>query len=676
MYKAKHKRNAVIGAIRCSVLFLALSDFACPVVTIDADEVTYDLVKSTAVASGNVVVRDNGVVRIKTQQITYSIKEHKIDANGGVVYFGKHGEKISTQSFQIDDKLKNAVMDAFELILANKAYVLAESGVKKNEEYIFKNANYSPCYKSCNKPLWEISASEVLYSQIKKEMYYKDAKLKIKGKPIFYMPYFAHPSFEVKSRSGFVTPVISSNHDIGMIVGIPYFYKISNNKTIKFTPFLNIRRRIFFVTEYKQASAMYDFSTNWSILSRSNNNKATDIEKTNRWHINTNFSSYKWNNKQLNVNINYASDIDYITKYPVSNKYTDYIVARKCNTSHVNYEQEYKNLLFCTDLYSIQTQAKKNNAIVYPNTSVLYRINDNLSIACNILCFKQKYKQEVTRFSGKFTFYKSYILHGGMLINFNNNIRIDKYNNIHTTPIFINRIDISYPLLVALNKSLYVVTPKFFIASTRTSKSRQELDVNVDSYFENLINLRMMQINTIDKIDYKEHIGAGIRIHSNSHTILEYSRYKNYNILHTTININKHLCVHSSIINMCRHAECGANFSFGHTIFSCTYFYRSIHERISQLGLSLKQKLYEYWHITIVQIFDLMSSGKRQNLLQGGFIQYDDECFEFSIGVYKANYNNEEKLNKIGFIISLKFKNLFGIVHAKKKCSHNTRMIN
>ena len=163
-------------------------------ITIDADEVTYDFVIEKAIASGNVVIKDNGIIRIKTENVEYSKKEHKIKLNGKSVYFGKRGETIYANNFELDDTLQNGIIESFDVILANKAYIKAKSGKKQNNQYVFQKAIYSPCYASCSKPLWEISADKVLYDQIEKEMSYEKAKMKMRGKTILYMPYFSHPS--------------------------------------------------------------------------------------------------------------------------------------------------------------------------------------------------------------------------------------------------------------------------------------------------------------------------------------------------------------------------------------------------------------------------------------------------------------------------------------------------
>ena len=87
---------------------------------------------------------------------------------------------------------------------------------------------------------------------MQKKFIYKNVKLRIKGKPVLFSPYFEHPSFDVKRKTGFLTPVIRRSSDIGFLFGVPYYMALNPDKSLKVTPFINSRRRAFASTEYKQ----------------------------------------------------------------------------------------------------------------------------------------------------------------------------------------------------------------------------------------------------------------------------------------------------------------------------------------------------------------------------------------------------------------------------------------
>src|SRR3546814_18862362 len=89
-----------------------------------------------------------------------------------------------------------------------------------------RRAVYSPC-ALCERdptrpPLWQIKAGEVVHDETQKEIVYKDAVLEMWGVPVMYAPYFFHADPSVKQKTGFLTPTLGSDSDLGWLAHIPF----------------------------------------------------------------------------------------------------------------------------------------------------------------------------------------------------------------------------------------------------------------------------------------------------------------------------------------------------------------------------------------------------------------------------------------------------------------------
>ena len=98
-----------------------------------------------------------------------------------------------------------------------------------------------------------MQAKQITHDKAKKSIYYDSAVLKIYDVPIFYFPKFFHPDPTVKRQSGFLIPWLTSKTNIGTGFAQPYFWAISNDKDLTFTPKIYTGHQSLFLTEYRQA---------------------------------------------------------------------------------------------------------------------------------------------------------------------------------------------------------------------------------------------------------------------------------------------------------------------------------------------------------------------------------------------------------------------------------------
>ncbi|MDR0630500.1 MAG: hypothetical protein LBF70_00460, partial [Holosporales bacterium] len=485
-------------------------------ISLSSNKISYDLINKIVSAEGNVIVKqfqENGNTReLHTSRVEYNQK------TGNIKFFGKTeireptGEIISADNVEIDKDIKNATIKALVIILKDNSKIKAKDGLKDKNLYILNSASYSPCIKSpCSLPLWDLVADRVTLDSKEKTLTYHNVKLRMKGIPLVFLPYFKHPSFGVKRQSGFLAPIIRSNNDIGFFMGVPYYFVLDRDKDLKLTPFINSKNRGFIASEYRQSFRYGDLKTSSSILAKSKLNKR-------QWHIDSSFTSYGLNNRNLSIKINRASSVAYKLKYPVdSSQHTMGLLKRKYNESKLLFEAFDKDRFVTADSYIFQTSNRDTAAAIFPhfNCNVIKR-----DIANGILEFDTDtiYLSRHKKHSSSFN---KNLFRSSNRINWNKNIYTEKVIFDFTTgtrtdiqkdkffPSFSTQASGFLPFINANS----IWGPKISVESLKTFRNNKNLKVNEDSVFQNIDDLNFYSINKYGKygkVEQGEHIEIGI----------------------------------------------------------------------------------------------------------------------------------------------------------------------
>lgn len=681
-------------------LLFAFLKFICPVVaeiSIDAQKISYNSSEGIITAYGEVVITqtEKGVKkrRLTTEKIEYNRKSGKIRLYGKSILREETGEIVKANNIELDDKMKTGIIKALSIVLKDKARIKAMKGEKKEELYSLSEASYSPCYesKNCKFPLWDVYADNAVYDTKNKTIIYHNAKLRIKGQTVLYTPYFSHPSFEVKRKSGFVTPIIHSNNDTGAIVGIPYFFAISDSKNLKITPFVNFKSMGFISGEYSEAFTNGDLTFGASILAKKG--------KKTRWHINTTYKSYNLDNKRFIIDINRASDVTYLIKYPVNKQYTGSILRRKSLTSKIGVEFFDSNYFFDMKSYLFQTPQRETAPFILPKANFQYD-NDTISFSGDVLCLKRDKQDpcdELLRFSNKLGVHKEYISKTGVLFNIKSYGGIDTYHSSFddsktkiskSFPILENTAECSYPIYSEIFGGYNsIFAPKISVSSIRTWNKRQKFELNEDSVLGDFNDLNLYELNRyggIDKLEQKERISCGVEdsIYRGNKRFLNFfiGRSKSENFGRIVVSPSDYLRIRTRfvgipLINKSEAFEFGSTYKFKKLSFDVSYFgdkrknkYREF--SLSQIGYSAAYQVTQYWSITYSQIFNLQRKAGHKNLSRGIYVRYMDECFEFVIGVYKSKYKEGDLKPKSGLVLAFSFKNLGSLSQSSRKSEY------
>ena len=701
----------------------------------DADKISYDSIKDILSASGNVVVTqnpDSGNKRVlHSEKIDYNRKTGKISLYGHSVIEESNGDKIDATNIEIDDNFKKGIIKALKVVLNDESKIKATSGKKEGDIFYFSDATYTPCFENpnCKFPLWDLRADSVVYDTSKKKFTYKNVSLRMKGQTILYTPYFEHPAFDVKRKSGFLTPILSSNNDTGVLIGVPYYFAISPDKDFKITPFIMFKKRALASAEYRQAFKNGDFKLGGSFLTKSDSKNTHEEEKKNRWHISASYKTKGYDNKRFKMNVNRVSDVAYLLKYPVNDMYRGTVIRRKTTKTDISFDFFDKNYFYSMSSYFFQApnddaipmavpiiKIEKNfddvlgGIISFSNDTVhLSRKNfeeENRKIYCdNLFRSSNKISYEKNIFFNHFvtdiySSVKADIYHAKTPIL--NSVQNDSNSFSKTYPVLENIVSWKFPLKGKFLNKTCIFSPKVSLSSFVSENSRKTIPINEDSIFDNFSDITIFDLNKFTGTDLPD-VGEKLTYGFESSVYTEKRRFldlfvghsvfiqdRNYEKRRGRKSIVGRFVVRPSEILALRLRfvgmpliqkifvfETGASLKIKKFKIDCGYFFdqrrhKLRQEDISTLGVSVGYNFYENWDVFVSNIINLKKSRQSMGMSRGIFLKYKDECFEFGCGLYKSNYKDMDINPKTGFMFCVTFKNIGGISQSVKRYAYDS----
>ena len=82
----------------------------------------------------------------------------------------------------------------------------------------------------------QIKEKKIIHDKKDLTVKFYDSYLDVKGKSIFYLPYFSVASPLVKRKAGFIAPSYKQNYYFGFSADIPYYIPISDYQDVTIQP--------------------------------------------------------------------------------------------------------------------------------------------------------------------------------------------------------------------------------------------------------------------------------------------------------------------------------------------------------------------------------------------------------------------------------------------------------
>lgn len=104
---------------------------------------------------------------------------------------------------------------------------------------------------------WKFSASQIKLDHKEERGYAKNALLKVRSVPVFWLPYFTFPLSD-KRKSGFLTPTIGTSNERGLDTEVPYYIDIAPNQDATVAPRWISERGLMLKGEYRYMGKRYE----------------------------------------------------------------------------------------------------------------------------------------------------------------------------------------------------------------------------------------------------------------------------------------------------------------------------------------------------------------------------------------------------------------------------------
>ena len=348
------------------------SDFPTKIIDPDGNVIlttmfNYNSIENVLFSKGGIKLEDVNSNIYRFNQIYIDEKKRKIIGSDAKIFFNDNSMKI--------DKRNNP------RIFANSVSIDEDNSIVQKGVFTYCQFREN---EKC--PPWELRAKKIKHNSSKKTVYYDNAVLKIYDFPIFYFPKFSHPDPTVDRRSGFLIPTFTNSTTMGAGIDLPYFFNLSKDKDITFTPRIYSSNEPLYLVEYRQdfakSSLIVDAGYTEGYKKKSNNKTPGS-----RTHFFTRFYNSiieeDDTSSDIEINLQHVSN----STYPKINKLETALVDYLDNTikNTVDYGYQRKDLFFNTKISAFENLSKTGNdrfEFIYPEASLDKNllISDNLGI--------------------------------------------------------------------------------------------------------------------------------------------------------------------------------------------------------------------------------------------------------------------------------------------------------
>ncbi|GGC00376.1 LPS-assembly protein LptD [Novosphingobium endophyticum] len=224
-------------------------------IAFEADTLEYDQNNDSVTASGNVVLRRDGQ-SVRADTVTWNRGTGQIVATGDVRVLDRDGNQLFTDRIELTDELKTGAMENMLLALREGGRLAAADGERlPNGDVILNKAAYTGCdvvdSEGCpKKPSWRITAKQVIYSEDRKRISFRGARLELFG--AIQLPLLGLTVSTVgQSVSGFLVPDFRLSPSNGVEISETYYWKIAENRDLAATAYAYTKAAPMASLEYR-----------------------------------------------------------------------------------------------------------------------------------------------------------------------------------------------------------------------------------------------------------------------------------------------------------------------------------------------------------------------------------------------------------------------------------------
>lgn len=383
-----------------------------------ADFVEYNEHENFIYAKGNVKITVDNYILI-ANNIAYDIEKDLLWAEGNVKIKEQGNKLIFGETAILKDKLKSGIISDFILSLGDNTLLVAKLAerVDENKVLLYKSS-FTPCEVVCDqKPIWQISAKKTEIDFAQDKIVYKHLFFEVYGVPVFFLPYFSHPTPLADAKSGILIPAIKNKG-----LEVPLYLRAQPNMDFTLKPVFFPKYSLF------ELEARYKpIKKNEVIFQGSYGKVPYFIEKDGKKIKNTQVNSYHfltYGNFQYELykygfKIERASDKAYLKNYYKNS--TSYLTSKLYFNKITNHNYYSIEGLTFQDLRANDISSK--DLFILPKFYSKNIINLNaeetsyLVIENNTLAYIEKQSRELTRTSLNLAWVNNFVTPCGQLLN-------------------------------------------------------------------------------------------------------------------------------------------------------------------------------------------------------------------------------------------------------------------
>jgi len=715
----------MVKIVLLTFLLFYSNTFSNDEIEINADQFTYDKNSTRIYATGNVEIIDR-LFKLNADKVFLNNDTNVISASDNVkVYNKSDGTFLRAKKIVADKTLENAIIHEKYLYiptsenLVKKNYIrIAAKKVERRNKYWEKldSGVFTAC-DICKKegtdkyqsPLIQVKAKKIIHDKKDKIVKFYDSYLDVKGKSIFYLPYFSVASPLVKRKAGFIAPGYKQNYYFGFSADIPYYIPINDHHDITIQPKFSQKKNPALYIEHRKNFRNGEIITDFSgTIENQEINIAKKDKK--RGHIRSHSKFDINENTYLDLKLQRVTDRNYLNTYKYKN--TDILETSFKLATHRNRNFYSLESYLMQDLRANITRANKPKIfplLKFDLNSASQNNKINLNTKGEFVSIHRTKGLETNKFFINQNLLYPTILADGTAAELGVHLNagfynINKYDNpgngrfeysknrINAYPVF--SLKLNKPYFKNSNQYITIIEPNvMFIKSNKKAFNRFIPDENNINNFEldyfDIFNIN--RLSGFDRFDPQSRVDYGIKFKKKSikdNFVSEISIAQSYQMrrqgyMQENSGISNKFSdfVGNIKIEPSNLVKISSVFSLDQEDFSLKNAYTNLIFRVNknqltisnihspvildetgateiegknQYSLSYNHRISEFWAFTSSTTFDKKNEIKYNNI--NTKIKYEDECLGLSFSWKRQYTHNPEDptSNSFLFLFSLK----------------------
>jgi len=263
-----------------------------------------NVAKSISTFSGDVLIEQHQL-RLQADTVTHDRQTQRLQLDGNI--------HVDTKNMALSASSGWVNLQSKESEFRNNTYYIPEASltgetplfsISADNKTTLQDTQFSTCPPT--KLDWHLNTSWLELDQSTATGTAKHTVFWVGGVPVFYFPWIQFP-LDNNRHSGFLMPRLGSSSSSGYEIGTPWYWNIAPNQDAIITPTYLSKRGAMLATEYRYLTRSSNGNLDFEYLD--NDKEYNDS----RYLLHFQNNSKLYNNLNLNLLFNEASDTDYLS---------------------------------------------------------------------------------------------------------------------------------------------------------------------------------------------------------------------------------------------------------------------------------------------------------------------------------------------------------------------------